>query len=233
VAHVQGDGEDVGAVVEALLRPVPVVDVPVEDGDALDSRAAGALGGEGDVREEAVAVGLRRLRVVAGRPDERVGDGRLPGEDCLGRGQRRPGRRERRGPRLLGHRRRPGELASAGRTELAHALDVAGVVHEGQLVRLGVAPLAPAEARRERPSLQDRLHVAEPDGVLRVQLGLGEERRGTLLEDAAARVVAQGVVVPEDVDRLHQAGSFTGTPGAKARRWTAASVSRQSAAARR
>ena len=52
-----------------------MVHVPVDDGHALDAAAAGKLGAQRRVREEAVAVGLRRLGVVAGRAHERV---RLP-----------------------------------------------------------------------------------------------------------------------------------------------------------
>ena len=73
VAHVERHGQDVVAVVEALLRPVAVVDVPVQDRDAVDAAAARVLGCEGDVVEEAVAVRLRRLGVVARRAHERVG----------------------------------------------------------------------------------------------------------------------------------------------------------------
>ena len=71
---------------------------------------------------------------------------------------------------------------------------------ERELLRLRVAALAPPHPFGERPALEDRLHVADADGVLRVQLGLGQERRGRLLEDAAAGVVEERVVVPEDVD---------------------------------
>ncbi len=63
-----------GAALEALLRAVPVVDVPVDHRDPLDARGPRPFRDEGLVREEAVAVGLRRLGVVAGRANERIGD---------------------------------------------------------------------------------------------------------------------------------------------------------------
>ena len=84
----QGHGEDVVAVVEALLRPVSVVDVPVEDRDPVDAAATGMLGRESDVVEEAVAVRLGRLGVVARWTDEGVGDLGLSGEDGVAGGER-------------------------------------------------------------------------------------------------------------------------------------------------
>jgi hypothetical protein len=72
-------------------------------------------------------------------------------------------------------------------------------MQELELVPLGVAPAPPTYVVCERASLQDRLHVAHADRVLRVELLLGHERRGRMLEDAAARIVGEGVVVPEDV----------------------------------
>ena len=168
--------QDVVAVVEALLRAVSVVDVPVEDRDPVDAAAAGMLGGERDVVEEAVAVRLGRLGVVARRADERVGDLGLSGEDGLAGGEGRSGGREGGVPRAGRDRGRPGEDAAAGEAEVADRLDVGGVVDELELVGARVPSLAAAEVLGERPALEDRLHVADPHRVLGVQLLLVQER---------------------------------------------------------
>ena len=80
-------------------------------------------------------------------------------------------------------------------------------MHEAQLVEGRVPPVAAADVGSERAALEDRLHVPDAHRVLRVELGLVEKRRGRLLEEAAPRVVAQRVVVPEEV---HHADPVSG-----------------------
>ena len=186
---------------------------------------------EGDVVEEAVPVRLGRLGVVAGRAHERVCDVGLPGENGLAGGQRRPRSRERRVPGADRDGRRPGEDAAAGEAEVADRLDVVGVVHEPQLLEVGVPSFAAADVRGERAALEDRLHVPDPHRVLGVQLRLVQERRGRLLEEPAPGVVAQRVVVPEEIHHAEPV-SEAGLPPNTAS-CAAARVARQTAAASR
>ena len=231
VAHVERHGQDVVAVVEALLRAVPVVDVPVEDRDAVDPASAGVLGGQRDVVEEAVAVRPGRLGVVAGRADEGVGDLGVAGEDGLAGGQRRPGGGQRGVPRARGDRGRPREDAAACEAEVPDRLDVVSVVHEVELLRRGVPPIPAADVSGQCAPLEDRLHVAHPHRVLGVQLLLVEERRGRLLEEPAPGVVTQRVVVPEEI---HHAEPVSGAARLeKTAICAAASVPRQITAASR
>ena len=66
--------EDVVAALEQVLSPVAVVDIEVEDRDPLETVGPQqALGGEGDVVEEAEAHRGGPLRMMAGRADGREG----------------------------------------------------------------------------------------------------------------------------------------------------------------
>ena len=57
---------------EDVLRPIAVVDVPVEDGDPVDPEVdLGETRRDGHVREDAEAHRAARQRVVARRADER------------------------------------------------------------------------------------------------------------------------------------------------------------------
>src|SRR6185437_10557649 len=69
VAVDRGD-EDIGAVVEEMLRAVAVVDVEIEDGDLVEDGES--IGGEGGVVEVAVAAAAAALGVVTGRPGQDV-----------------------------------------------------------------------------------------------------------------------------------------------------------------
>jgi hypothetical protein len=72
--------------------------------------------------------------------------------------------------------------------------------------RLGdgrVAARVPLEAPGERPVAQHAAHVAHALGVLGVGLGNLQPVLGQVVEDAGPGVVAQDVVVPEQVDALH------------------------------
>ena len=69
---VQRDEEDRRVVADDVLRPVPVVDVPVEDRDAPEAELGlRPARGDRDRVEEAEAHRLPRPRVVPGRPHER------------------------------------------------------------------------------------------------------------------------------------------------------------------
>ena len=143
---------------------------------------------------------LRGLGVVSGRPDEGVRDVRVAREHGFRRGEGGACRGERSLPRALGDGRRPGEDAPSVGAECSDRLDVRGIVDELELLRIRVPTIPPTDVFRKRPSLEDRLHVEHPDGVLGMELRLGQEGRGRLLEDAASGVVEERVVVPEDVD---------------------------------
>nr|WP_228282647.1 hypothetical protein [Rubrobacter tropicus] len=73
-----------------VLGAVAVVDVPVEDGDPLDTAGSCVSGGDRRVVEEAEAHRVTRARVVTRRPDD--GEGRLPAEGALDGPAGRPAR---------------------------------------------------------------------------------------------------------------------------------------------
>ena len=74
VVLVDRDRQHVGLRVERRLRPVAVVDVPVDDGDALHAAHGAGMGGrDGEVAEDAEAHAAGGDGVVPGRADERVG----------------------------------------------------------------------------------------------------------------------------------------------------------------
>ena len=110
--------EHPGLGVERGLRAVAVVDVPVEDGDALVPLLQEPRRGDGDVVEEAEAHRPVRGRVVSGRADERERH-----ETVLPqvRGQQRAAGREKR--RLVAVRRDVRVRVQPGALSLGGALD--------------------------------------------------------------------------------------------------------------
>jgi len=82
---VDGDEEGAGLVEEDVLGTVAVVDVEVEDGDALDAPGAGGECGDGGVVEIAEAHGAVAGGVVTGRAHE--AEGGLAGEGELEGGE--------------------------------------------------------------------------------------------------------------------------------------------------
>ena len=93
---VQRDGQHAGVVVEGGLRAVAVVDVPVNDRDALEAAVRQrVVDRDGGVAEQAEAHAGVGHRVVPGRADERervahraVEHGVHGGDDAAGRQQR-------------------------------------------------------------------------------------------------------------------------------------------------
>jgi hypothetical protein len=70
---VQGDHQCVRVLVEGLLRAVAMMHVPVDNGDAADFVGRPRLhDGDWHVREQAEPQALVALRMLSGRPDERV-----------------------------------------------------------------------------------------------------------------------------------------------------------------
>ncbi len=85
--------EDGGIGPDDRLGAVAVVDVPVDDRDALGAMGAlGVAGGDDGVVEQAEAHGLVGLGVMARRPDGAEGIGRLAGEHRVDREAGRAGR---------------------------------------------------------------------------------------------------------------------------------------------
>ena len=83
------DEEHAVVVPEDVLRPVAVVDVPIEDRDALEAELGlREAGGDGDVVEEAEAHGLAGECMVARRTHEREAAA-LDGLDRAAGGQQR------------------------------------------------------------------------------------------------------------------------------------------------
>ncbi len=65
---VQGHEEDGRVILKDVLGPIAVVDVPIQDEDALGARSLSGLGGNARVVEEAEAHGCPTLCMVAWRP---------------------------------------------------------------------------------------------------------------------------------------------------------------------
>jgi len=73
-------------------------------------------------------------------------------------------------------------------------------VDGAKLVDRGQAPgLMPAQERGHGPFGEQRTHVRQPPGVLRVARLAGERQTGRDLEEAAARVVLEHSRIVEDV----------------------------------
>ena len=76
--------EQVGIGPEDFLGAVAVVDIEIDDGHALRIiAAAGIMGGDGHLIEQAEAHGLARFRMVAGRAERTEGVVGLAGEDGI------------------------------------------------------------------------------------------------------------------------------------------------------
>lgn len=127
--------EHVVAVVEDVLDAVAVVDVPVDDGDAVGGSIECRLGGDGGVVEEAKPHRVVGDRVVAGRPTD--GERRLPSLGAIEGFVRAPdglsGALERRLPGCLDGHRVGVPLAAAVGAELANLLYVFVVVDRAGL----------------------------------------------------------------------------------------------------
>jgi len=94
--------EHLGVVFETVLRPVAVVDIEVEDGDAANAFGARRHQADRDVVDEAEAHRLRVLGMMAGRAHDREGVFHCSVEDpihaldhCTGRGPGGPHREGR------------------------------------------------------------------------------------------------------------------------------------------
>ena len=174
---------DVGAAFEHRLGAVAVVDVLVEDQDPLAAELAdGVVGGQGDVVEQAEAHGPVGLGVVAGRPDQGQGLGRLAADHGLGGAGRGAGREAGAGP---------GALVGGGvAVELAAVL-VGRVLEPVQVGR----PVQPHQLARIR---QRRLLVDEPRQPGRVQRRVHRPQPLRPLRVPGAGVVQQEAVIAED-----------------------------------
>ena len=79
---VHADNEDIGAVLQHVLGAVAVVDIEVDDGDAVQAVVLDeVVGCQGDVAEQAKAHGFAGLGVVSGRADGTEGVVDLAGHD--------------------------------------------------------------------------------------------------------------------------------------------------------
>ena len=130
---VERDVEDPRIAVEAILCPVAVMSVVVDDGNAL-----AALGevrrGDGDVVHEAEAHRRRRCGVMPRRPHRAEGGVTGASVERLDGSEAGAGSEHRRVPRL-GHRAGVGvDVTTAGRAELLQLVEMGGPVDQGNLV---------------------------------------------------------------------------------------------------
>lgn len=131
-----GAEEEDGAVfVEDVLGAVAVVDVPIDDEDAIEAvTALGVAGGDGDVIKDAKAHAVAGIGVVTGWPDEAEGSVDGPGRDGIHGGESAADGGEGGGPGGAGD----GGVASAERVMAGEdfALGEGGVgggVREGEI----------------------------------------------------------------------------------------------------
>ena len=80
-------------------------------------------------------------------------------------------------------------------------LDVAGIVNRLELDGRREPPWPPGQLGRERAALEHAHHVPQALGVLRMELGHGEQLGRARLEQAGAGVVVENPLVVEDVKR--------------------------------
>jgi hypothetical protein len=129
---VRREVEDGRVAPEHLLRPVAVVHVPVDHGDALDAASSGVRGGDGDVVEQAEPHGLGRPRVVPRRAEERhpLADGSV--DHRVDHRDQRAGGEARDVDALRGDVGVRIEVAGLA-AELAQGVDEAALVDAGEL----------------------------------------------------------------------------------------------------
>ena len=197
-----GEQHRVG-VAEDLVRPVSVVDVPVEDEDPPGAEAVERVASrDGDGVEQAEALGADAVGVMAGRAHEREARRRVAAEQRLR--QRAGAARgvQRGGQRLVGD----GRLAAERQPPLgsrAQRVDVGLRMHRGDLLE------------RRRPRLG--APAAQPAAALELGLGrLDALRALRMVLDVQPAVVPEGPArgVREEHGRAH-AYAFTlrgGTP---------------------
>jgi hypothetical protein len=162
---VERDVEDARVLAEDRLGPVPVVEIPVDDCDALVAvDGAQMAGGDGGVVEEAEAHGLRRGRVVSGRADEGEAISIGAGRHRVGELDQAPGGEE---GGLVGALRGGGvgvDPAAALALRRAHLLDEARAVGGADLVLAGEAGGDLLEARTS-PARDEILEHGDPVGA--------------------------------------------------------------------
>jgi hypothetical protein len=172
--------EDARVVLEEMLRAVAVMQVPVDDADAADTRRAQRRRGDGNVVEEAETHRARVLGVMARRTHERKAIRDLAGTDGLAEVDE-PAGGEARGVVRVRRRRRVGvehdvRVPRARR----HARDVARVVDAREL---GVGRRPRADAREPRgvpPPIEQDAQAIRPLGM------------------SAARIVREHAIVEHD-----------------------------------
>ena len=86
-------------------------------------------------------------------------------------------------------------------TGAADGLDVAGIVNRLELDGRREPPGPPGQLGCERAALEHGHHVPQALGVLRMELGHGEQLGRARLEQAGAGVVVENPLVVEDVKR--------------------------------
>lgn len=76
--HVHRDSENFTATIKPLRRAIPIVHINVDYSNFLTTGVSSDLNCDAGVVQEAVAISLRRLRVVTRWANERVGELRMP-----------------------------------------------------------------------------------------------------------------------------------------------------------
>jgi hypothetical protein len=183
---VDGEEEHRRVRVEDVVRAVAVMDVPVDDHDALHAqRRLRVPSGDGGVVEEAEAHGARDLGVVARRAQ--AGDARRGGsaDERLDERHGAARRSQRRLPRARHHRGVHVDRTAATRGQRPHHFHVPGGMDALELL-----------ARRPR-----RLRPLPAEPAVALHLGLEPEDARGALRVARDVVGEHGVVVEPETGR--------------------------------
>ncbi len=217
VRHVQRD-----APARPLARrSIPGVPLPWWTSQSMIAtrstpRRTRRLGRQRRVREQAVAVGHRRLRRGgrAGAPARRTRALAIQHRPTAPPSPCRP--RPATAGQLAGARPCSRPAPRRPLAELAHVLDIAGLVQHHQLVHRGVAAVPPAQPVGDRPVLAGRADVADAHVVLGVQLrDLDQRRRGVLEHAAPVSCSSMSSCQKTSMDRIgHGRGSLRRTAAA-------------------
>ena len=199
-----------GIGVEGVLGAVAVVDVPVDDQDALDAVGSlGVAGGDDDVVEDAEAHAEVGDGMVAGRADVGEDPRRPAGDGGIDRGHAGAGGQQGDLVRVGRDRRALTGIAAASRAKGFDPSDVlAGVIHR-QVIDGGRVCLDADELLSQPGEIDQVLGPHHQAVIGHVHDGIDEGERAVARPDRLqSRVVLQEAVVKDEANRGTIQGRF-------------------------